>query len=121
MLARKAADFSLELMIFATPSALVSQINMPSITVMHNMQAAEHSARPKQGEEHDQLWYEDLYRIVLENSDAVLVDPFENTDYITDVAASNPADITLLSFDLDADELAENLTQIIAPIAKPEF
>jgi len=110
MLKRKVDDFSLEFMIFTSPTNLVKQFPVPSMVVMHDLAAT------AKGGKYDAEWYSDLYQTVLENATAVLVDHEESLDYLKASLAKTPADIKMLSLEADLRALGENLNAIIRSI-----
>jgi len=110
MLKRKVDDFSLELMIFTSPTNLVKLFPIPSMVVMHDLAAT------AKGGKYDAEWYSDLYQTVLENATAVLVDHEEGFDYLRAPLAKTPADIKMLSLEADLCALGENLNTIIRSI-----
>ena len=110
MLKRKVDDFSLEFMIFTSPTNLVKHFPIPSLVVMHDLAAAD-----KKGK-YDAEWYSDLYQTVLESATAVLVDHEESLDYLKAPLAKTPADIKMLSLEADMRALGENLNAIIRSI-----
>ena len=112
MLKRKVDDFSLEFMIFTSPTNLVKHFPIPSLVVMHDLAAADADRQGK----YDVEWYADLYRTVLENATAVLVNHEESLDYLKAPLAKTPADIKMLSLEADIRALGENLNAIIRSI-----
>ncbi|MCL2525550.1 MAG: hypothetical protein FWE46_00640 [Coriobacteriia bacterium] len=113
MLKRKASDVHLELMIFAAPTSLVAQMDLPTIVILQDLEKRLGTSA------YDKAWYDDLYKTVLENAGAILVDPSEGVEYLSDVTAVSPTDITLISLDLDRQMLGEDLTYIIRGMLAP--
>jgi hypothetical protein len=97
-------------MIFSAPTSLVKQFTLPNMVVMHDLAAADRTGK------HDAAWYSELYQVVLENAKAVLVDPQEGIDYLSESLARTPADIKMLSLESDPQALGENLNTIIHSI-----
>ncbi|MCL2403011.1 MAG: hypothetical protein FWC86_02070 [Coriobacteriia bacterium] len=109
MLNRKANDFKVETMILSAPTTLVQQMQLPSVVIMLDLKAESSSGQ-------DAQWYQDIYKTVLRNATAVIVDPSDGTEYLGDALAENPADIKMLSLDAEYNVLAFSLATILRSV-----
>jgi len=114
MLNRKAADFKVDVMIFATPTTLVKQSNLPSIVVMRDI--AQLVSNSGNAEKYGSDWYSDLYSTVVEHATVALVDVDAESSVIDAALAESQAKIEKLSFGQTPKALGYDLSMLLRSI-----
>ena len=111
MLNRKADDFKVDVMFFASPTSLVKQSNLPSIVAMRDI--AQLRSNSENAEKYGSDWYSDLYNTVVEHASVVLVDTDTESSAI-DAALTEPkARVEKLSFGQTPKALGYDLSMIL--------